>query len=817
MTTLQRKLESFHARRVEAPPEPLADIQVPIARRVQVQKDFILTLNYKEREYRESAISSPYDKTFQWMFNDDPNRKNAEFSQWLASDSSLFWITGKPGSGKSTLMKYISDFKSEGEGAALCRQQLLAWAGSSELLTASFYFWASGSAAQGSQKAMLSSLLFQLLQDNPDIIARIAPAVWESACLFNTQIRKVWTEEDLSEILLNAVKQLSGRKLKTCFFIDGLDEFDGKPETLISFIHRIVELPNVKVCVSSRPWVQFEDAFGRKPSLRVQDLTYGDIKHFVESQFDRNEGFRRLKSREAKYAQSLTHQIVDKSAGVFLWVRIVVQSLLAGLTNDDRVRDLESRLHSLPPDLEQLYDKILDDLDPFYFDHACQYFQLMLVHNGPTRALLLSFADEEDVDFPNRLPVRALRRHKAAARIQTLRRRLNSRCKGLLEIGASGGVERVNFLHRTVREYLDRPDIRSKIDSVLHKVQFDSHMELCSAYLSMLKADPEISTDMAQQQRQRDSSLQGCLYWGSKAVGTSQKARLLRLMHSLHKVLKFHPELLPPKTYRDCTVSGSLTIEEHPGMHSFSGDGFLNLVTRFGIVEYLESRVPSGALSRLKCQFFSDDWLWETSLSDRLTLAYITGVTRLSGMIHRGTKSITEGSPLPLLLDACLCFPPNAAVFQCLLEKGADFNQVMRIPLLRLQLVGASHRNAGVTFLTDKASLLAVVVAAAIMTTMNEAYNLREKKRADGMDAWEVWDKWIEVLKVFVEYGAEIDEKLARTVSRGLQDVSLDFKSEKLMWYVLRDIFNNRYRPANWWDLWYDWSSGSEYYTDDSM
>jgi hypothetical protein len=162
--------------------------------------------------------------------------------------------------------------------------------------------------------------------------------------------------------------------------------------------------------VSSRPWVEFEDAFGRKPSLRVQDLTYGDIKHFVESQFDENEGFRRLESREPEYARSLTDQIVEKPAGVFLWVQIVVQSLLAGLTNDDSLRDLESRLQLLPPDLEQLYDKILNDLDPLYFEHACQYFQLMLLHDTQraTPALLLSFADEEDDDFANRLPTRPI-------------------------------------------------------------------------------------------------------------------------------------------------------------------------------------------------------------------------------------------------------------------------------------------------------------------------------------------------------------------------------------------------------------------------
>jgi len=136
------------------------------------------------------------------------------------------------------------------------------WVGSSELKTASFYFWASGSAAQGSQRAMLCSLLFELLQDNLDIIPRIAPAEWNSACLLNSRLRNNWAEERLSLFLLNTVKELTAKEFKVCFFIDGLDEFDGKPITLLSAIHKILELPNVKACLSSRPWVEFEDAFG---------------------------------------------------------------------------------------------------------------------------------------------------------------------------------------------------------------------------------------------------------------------------------------------------------------------------------------------------------------------------------------------------------------------------------------------------------------------------------------------------------------------------------------------------------------------------
>lgn len=142
------------------------DAQLTEERRLHLQTEFILSFHFREREYRESAISSPYENTFAWMFEDseDPGRKSNGFRQWLSSPSdNLFWVTGKAGSGKSTLMKYTSNFRSNGEGATLCRKLLAKGAGSSRIATASFYFWASGAEIQASKTALFRSLLFDLL------------------------------------------------------------------------------------------------------------------------------------------------------------------------------------------------------------------------------------------------------------------------------------------------------------------------------------------------------------------------------------------------------------------------------------------------------------------------------------------------------------------------------------------------------------------------------------------------------------------------------------------------------------------------------
>ena len=215
---------------------------------------------------------------------------------------------------------------------------------------ATFKFWSSGVALQESQRGLLLSLLSQILQKTLDIIATISPKRWESLCLFKKDLQE-WNDLELQGILRSAIRE-NCKNMKTCLFIDGLDEFEGKKEDLISLIMDIIANSNVKFCVASRPWVEFQDAFTHKPSLLLQDLTYPDIKHFVITNLQRDTDYDQLRSREQMYADQLVENIVTKSSGVFLWVNLVVKSLLAGMNNGDRVVDLQKRLDLLPPDLE---------------------------------------------------------------------------------------------------------------------------------------------------------------------------------------------------------------------------------------------------------------------------------------------------------------------------------------------------------------------------------------------------------------------------------------------------------------------------------
>ncbi|GKT94312.1 hypothetical protein Ct61P_12162 [Colletotrichum tofieldiae] len=268
---------------------PTTDLSDP--RQEELQAAFLASLVYDVMDDRHSRIIEAHEKTFRWLFQppSEDTAKWANFKEWLESDASLYWITGKPGSGKSTLMKFVCDAEdsapieageenasSSAVAQGRCYAHLSNWAKRQPLVVVSFYFWASGSEMESSPKGLYMSLIFQILQHCPEIIPRVAPAYWEAMSLFSDKLLRR-TEEDLRRMFSLVVGEAQ-KDNSICLFVDGLDEFSGEPETLIALFQDIVSHPNVKLCVSSRPWLVFEDAFRHRSSLKLEDLTYMDIK-----------------------------------------------------------------------------------------------------------------------------------------------------------------------------------------------------------------------------------------------------------------------------------------------------------------------------------------------------------------------------------------------------------------------------------------------------------------------------------------------------------------------------------------------------------
>lgn len=441
-------------------------------------------VRFRELEHRPEKIEQAYERTFEWIFSTSPNNPWSDFVKWAEGDSEpLYWITGKPASGKSTLMKFIYSHERT-------HQLLHQWAKRRKLIVSAFYFWNSGSELQMSEEGLARTLLYETIRQEPGLWEIAFPHKMEEFILFGNPWHKPITWEEIMSAFRHLVEEV-GDEHKLFFFIDGLDEYSGDHDKLIAMIQRFVS-PNVKTCVSSRPWIVFEDGFHQRPSLRLEDLTYNDIKHYVSSRLSQNRGFAQLEILNQQYAANLIKNVVMKASGVFLWVHLVTDSLMDGLSGGERLEELQARLDDLPPDLEHLFWNILARLGGFHLKRASEMFQIFRASIGQLTLLMFSYADDADPDIASKHAYGALSPEQTHARADIMRRRLTACCKGLLESKPTAmplAHTEIGYLHRTVKDYVERPEIWSKF-LALTDPDFNPYFRLCNARIIELRTRP---------------------------------------------------------------------------------------------------------------------------------------------------------------------------------------------------------------------------------------------------------------------------------------------------------------------------------------
>jgi len=96
-------------------------------------------------------------------FDEDKGPLWDDFTLWLKSGQGLYWINGKAGSGKSTLMNYLCQHGRR-------REYLREWCPDRLLLTPSYFFWAAGSMQQKSIDGLLRSLIYQMLTECRELV-----------------------------------------------------------------------------------------------------------------------------------------------------------------------------------------------------------------------------------------------------------------------------------------------------------------------------------------------------------------------------------------------------------------------------------------------------------------------------------------------------------------------------------------------------------------------------------------------------------------------------------------------------------------------
>ncbi|KAI0891157.1 hypothetical protein F4806DRAFT_506984 [Annulohypoxylon nitens] len=328
-------------------PQPHSIMENARPRR-EVIENLKKSLEFPGQHDRFQTIERNAKRTFEWAY--DP--KITSLADWLGNQEGLFWIHGKPGSGKSTLMKFIANEQRTWE-------RLDEFSSGAVQISVKFFFHDRGALIQKSFEGLLRSILHQIIEQFDKSGAEVFAQFIEPLIQFQSQKLKgePWTLNILKGALHRLLRQ-NLVDLKMFIQLDALDEYDGQPEFICRLLKDLISVTansrtKLKILFSSRPWEEFTCQFRPVPSMKLHDHTRDDIENYCHNIVD---------SIGEEFSNVLTPiipQVVERANGVFLWVRLVMDELAKETRQGNSSGSLSEILDSIPSNLEDFYMRII--------------------------------------------------------------------------------------------------------------------------------------------------------------------------------------------------------------------------------------------------------------------------------------------------------------------------------------------------------------------------------------------------------------------------------------------------------------------------
>ncbi|KAN0105623.1 Ankyrin repeat-containing domain protein [Russula decolorans] len=402
-------------------------------------------------------VSKRHSGTAAWFFESN------KLTEWKKTGS-LLWIHGKPGAGKSTLLSaIIQDF------------ERIHAAGSA--IMAHYYFDFRDVKKQDCY-GLLSSLISQLSVGSDSFYQVLFQLYSNHACGMH---------KPATSALAKCLKDMLSQPGQGPIFIiiDGLDEcpkFPGTPSArgkVLELIKELIglKLPNVHLCVASRPEIDIRNVLESLNSLQISlhDETgqEADIIAYIKSLVNSNHAPGWTEEDENLVINTLS----QKANGMFRWVACQIDNVLRCYSNDIR-----GMLDELPKDLDETYERTLRDIDSQKRKYAHRLFQCLLVSIRPLRVEEL--AAISSVQFDATAPISS----KKCSPPLDAKGLVLSTCSSLITVINQGGSQVVQFAHFSVKEFLtsERLATAEKRLSFYHILPEPAHTLLAHADLDVL-------------------------------------------------------------------------------------------------------------------------------------------------------------------------------------------------------------------------------------------------------------------------------------------------------------------------------------------
>jgi len=395
------------------------------------------SLLFDRIDFRVNNVKKALLSTCEWLFH------QPDFKTWyegcsVDEHSGFLWIKGKPGCGKSTLMKAALEWVRKRKNKKHIKKTVVP-----------YFFNARASASlEKSALGLYRTLVHHLLSS----CSFLANSFMDRFSFKDAgQSGENWTVEELQEFLYDTVE--SSEPFELCLFIDALDEAEYEDDVrhMIGFLVHLADRAlainsscRLQVCLSSRHYPHISIGRGLSFVVEEQPEHGQDIEIYITKQLTCSDGLEK---------DELQVDILNKSARIFLWVVLVVNMLNKLDDHGAPLSDMKARLKTIPAGLNELFQEILMKSD-HGIETSVLFFQWSVFSSRALEPAELFIAMEYSrspsdlawIPPPTIFPPSADR----------LAKYILNCSRGLVEVVqvASGQPAVVQFIHETVREFL---------------------------------------------------------------------------------------------------------------------------------------------------------------------------------------------------------------------------------------------------------------------------------------------------------------------------------------------------------------------------
>ncbi|KAL8294757.1 hypothetical protein RB600_000626 [Gaeumannomyces tritici] len=416
------------------------------------------SLAFQDMDGRPNDIANAADGTCEWLL------EHETLKQWTRQPRGLLWIKGKPGSGKSTLMKYAL--------------RALPSIYGTDTLAFSFFFHGRGNELQRTPLGLLRSLLHQLLKHVPGALPDLIDYYEKKRKTEGEPGEKwQWDLQPLRDFLKSSLPRILER-FPVILFIDALDECGEKParELISQFESLLSSVPpngsQFGVCFSCRqyPILQLRD--GLTVLLDTEEAHTQDIATFVKACVSKN-----------RLDVNIGDLVINSAQGVFMWARLVLEQAVDLSCDGRSPQDIEAAIRRTPQDLNNLYHTLIQGVkEPL---RTLKLLQWICFSTRPLTTDELQWAMAVDPDGSHK-SLKNCRQSGGFIENDRIDRRIKALSRGLAEIVPSSHTPVVQFIHQSVKDFFVETGLSVLDSSSMSAIGMAHHRlsKICIRYLA---------------------------------------------------------------------------------------------------------------------------------------------------------------------------------------------------------------------------------------------------------------------------------------------------------------------------------------------